>query len=230
MSLLAPHLQRAVQAQLGLGPLSQVRGGALDLVDQWRHGCVLVSLAGQVLYANRAANEIAAARDGLSLGCRGLRAAVATEDAALQRLIRQACSANGHEPRAGGRLAISRSSGRRPYVIQVLPLRPNRASFLNGPAAALVIIVDCEREAHLPPADLQELYDLTAAEAEVAIRVLKGHGLQFVANELHVSLSTVRVHLQRVFEKTRTHRQAELVRLLMELEANSLRGSCESHD
>ena len=58
------------------------------------------------------------------------------------------------------------------------------------------------------------------AEAEVAVRVLRGHGLPSVAGELRVSLSTVRTHLQRVFQKTGAHRQAELVRLLMELEAS----------
>ena len=57
----------------------------------------------------------------------------------------------------------------------------------------------------------------TPAEAEIAIRVVRGHGLQYVADELRVTLSTVRVHLQRVFEKTGAHRQAELVRMLSEL-------------
>ncbi|MCI0466508.1 MAG: hypothetical protein L0Y57_05810 [Beijerinckiaceae bacterium] len=64
--------------------------GALDLVDRWRDGCALVSLAGEVLYANGAADGIAAPRDGLSLGCRGLRAAVAPENSVLQLLIRWA--------------------------------------------------------------------------------------------------------------------------------------------
>jgi DNA-binding CsgD family transcriptional regulator len=222
VSLLAPHLQRALQAQLGFGPLSLIRDGALDLVERWRHGCVLVTFAGHVLYANRAASEIAASRDGLSLGTRGLRAALAPDDAALQRLIRLACIGDG--PRSSSRIAISRGSGRRPYTIQVMPLRSCHARFLNGPAAALVLVVDHEREAHLPPADLQEVYDLTPAEAEVAVRVLRGHGLQYVAGELRVSLSTVRVHLQRVFEKTGTHRQAELVRLLIELDASQVAG------
>lgn len=36
--LLAPHLQRSMQAQLGFSCLTLVKDGALDLVDQWRHG------------------------------------------------------------------------------------------------------------------------------------------------------------------------------------------------
>jgi DNA-binding CsgD family transcriptional regulator len=220
--LLAPHAQRAMQAQLGFGPLSLIRDGALNLVEDWRHGCVLVSLAGQVLYANRAANEIAAARDGLRLGTSGLRAALGGEDAALQRLIRQACIGTGQGPRAGGRLAISRDSGRKPYTIQVMPLRSCHANFFNRPPAALVLIVDAERAAHLPREDLQKLFDLTPAEAEVAVLILRGHGLRYVADELRVTLSTARTHLQSAFEKTGTHRQAELVRMLSELATANL--------
>jgi DNA-binding CsgD family transcriptional regulator len=223
VKLLVPHLQSAMQAQLGFGTFSLIRGSALDLVEQWRHGCVLVSLPGQVLYANRAANEIAAALDGLHLGISGLRAALAAEDAALQRLIRLACIDTGQGPRAGGRLAISRGSGRKPYTIQVVPLRSRDTNFLNRPAGRIgADRGDAERAAHIPPEGLQKLFDLTPAEAEVAIRILRGHGLQYVADELRVTLSTARAHLQRVFEKTGTHRQPELVRMLIELETANL--------
>jgi DNA-binding CsgD family transcriptional regulator len=225
VGLLAPHLQRSMQAQLDFGRLTLVKDGALDLVDQWRHGCVLVSLTGSALYANRAANEIAASRDGLSLGAGGLKAAQAADDSALQRLIRQACTGNGQGPRSGSRLAMSRGSGRKPYTIQVLPLRSSCVCFGGGPAAALILIIDHGAGTHLSPAELRGLYNLTPAEAEVALLVLRGHGLQLVADELRVSLSTVRVHLQRVFEKTRTHRQAELVRLLIELDASNVTAS-----
>jgi len=112
----------------------------------------------------------------------------------------------------------------KPYTIQVMPLRSRHANFLNRPPAALVLIVDAERAAPLPSADLQKLYDLAPTEAEVAVRVVRGHGLRYVADELRVTLSTARVHLQRVFEKTGTHRQAELVRMLIGLETTHMTG------
>ena len=124
VNLLSTHLRRAMQAQLGFGPLNLVRDGALDLVDQWRHGCVLVSVTGGVLYANPAANEIAASWDGLSLGTRGLRAARVPDDAALQRLIHQACTGNRQGPRCGGRLR------------DIARLRP-QALYDPGPAASI---------------------------------------------------------------------------------------------
>jgi DNA-binding CsgD family transcriptional regulator len=217
--LLAPHLERALRVQSELGDLSLVHAGALDLIDQWRHGCVLISSTGAVLYANRAANQVAESQDGLELRACGLKAEIPRENVALQRLIHQARSDSGRAPRSGSRLAISRSSGRQSYTIQVLPVRMNRVYVGIKAAAALVLIIDHGCESQLEPDDLRNIFDLTQAEARVALLVLKGHGLQFVADKLCVGLSTVRVHLQRAFEKTQTHRQAELAKLLVELEA-----------
>jgi DNA-binding CsgD family transcriptional regulator len=217
--LLASHLQRALHAQLDFGDLSLVRAGALDLIDRWRHGCILISSTGAVLYANRAANQIAASGDGLTLAARGLKTEIPRENATLQCLIHEARANNGQAPRSGSRLAISRNSRRQPYTVQVLPVRMSRVYVGDTAAAALVLIIDHGREAHLEPADLRNIYDLTQAEARVALLVSNGHGLQFAADKLRVGLSTVRVHLQRVFEKTQTHRQAELTKLLVELEA-----------
>jgi DNA-binding CsgD family transcriptional regulator len=79
----------------------------------------------------------------------------------------------------------------------------------------LIVIVDPEQEPVPDSEALRRLYRLTKSEAEVALRVLDGTGLVPIAEELSISLSTVRTHLQHVFDKTDTHRQAELVRLLL---------------
>ncbi|MDT5045878.1 MAG: hypothetical protein QOJ20_4091 [Mycobacterium sp.] len=55
---------------------------------------------------------------------------------------------------------------------------------------------------------------LTRTEAGVALQMLRGQGLRPIGEELSMSLSTVNTHVQRVFDRTGTHRQAELVRLL----------------
>ena len=79
----------------------------------------------------------------------------------------------------------------------------------------MIVIVDPEME-QVPDLEvLRRLYRLTKTEAEVALRVLDGTGLVPIAEELAMSLATVRTHMQHVFDKTDTHRQAELVRLLL---------------
>jgi DNA-binding CsgD family transcriptional regulator len=85
----------------------------------------------------------------------------------------------------------------------------------NGPPRALVVVID-PNDDPAPPADLlRRLFGLTTAEADVAELVAGGHGLKPIADELALSIATVKTHLQRVFAKTDTHRQAELVRLLL---------------
>jgi DNA-binding NarL/FixJ family response regulator len=81
-------------------------------------------------------------------------------------------------------------------------------------ARALVMIIDPEQESEPPNMLIKRLFGLTNAEADVALRVLCGGGLKPIAADLALSMATVKTHLHHIFNKTDTHRQAELVRLL----------------
>ncbi|MGH7750111.1 MAG: response regulator transcription factor, partial [Candidatus Dormibacteria bacterium] len=58
---------------------------------------------------------------------------------------------------------------------------------------------------------------LTPAESRVAIALFEGLTKAQIARKLDLSFFTVRGHLARVFDKTRVHRQAELVALISRL-------------
>jgi DNA-binding CsgD family transcriptional regulator len=58
---------------------------------------------------------------------------------------------------------------------------------------------------------------LSRAEAVVAVALLEGLDAKAVSARLHVSHETVRTHLKRLFEKTRTRRQAELLLVLLQV-------------
>lgn len=62
---------------------------------------------------------------------------------------------------------------------------------------------------------LRRLYGFTQAEARLAILLACGYTLQDCAIRLGVSVSTVRTHLQRIFSKTDTHHQGQLVAILL---------------
>lgn len=57
------------------------------------------------------------------------------------------------------------------------------------------------------------LFGLTEAERRIFENVADGLTVQETAEKLGIGVSTVRTHLLRVFEKTDTGRQAELVSL-----------------
>lgn len=64
---------------------------------------------------------------------------------------------------------------------------------------------------------LEQHFQLTRAEARVARRLAMGRNLQAIARELGISQETARTHAKRAMQKTQTHRQAELVSVVLSL-------------
>ena len=57
----------------------------------------------------------------------------------------------------------------------------------------------------------EETESLTARELEVLQSLSRGHPYKEIANELGISLSTVRTYIQRIYEKLHVHSQTEAV-------------------
>ena len=64
-----------------------------------------------------------------------------------------------------------------------------------------------------PAEALAALFNLTAAEARVFCQIAAGRTQAAVAMALGIAASTVKTHLLRLFAKTGTRRQADLVKL-----------------
>jgi len=58
---------------------------------------------------------------------------------------------------------------------------------------------------------LADLFGLTPAEARLTIAIAEGKSLNAFAESHHISSHTARTQIKRVFEKTGTHSQADLV-------------------
>ena len=58
---------------------------------------------------------------------------------------------------------------------------------------------------------LRSHFGLTQAEARLALHLVAGETLRCAAVKLSISYETARSQLKSIFKKTRTHRQAELV-------------------
>jgi len=73
-----------------------------------------------------------------------------------------------------------------------------------------------ERERRARKERLRSEFGLTAAEADVALEIVRGDGRDAAAERLGITMATVRTHLVRIFAKTGVSRQAELVRLILQ--------------
>jgi DNA-binding CsgD family transcriptional regulator/PAS domain-containing protein len=217
MSGLVGHLQQALRTQDKLAALANSTvemAGALEVV---RHGVIIVAGEHLVINLNSAAERILRAEDGLCMRSGRIAATSTGAEQELHCAIQNALAGEGSTVRRGRSLPCFRPSGKRPYVIHVLPSHRRNADEPLRQPMALVLIIDPEDEPEPAAGLLRRLYRLTEVEAEIALHVMHGADLKQISEELSISLTTVRTHLQHVFDKTDTHRQAELLRLLLML-------------
>lgn len=103
-------------------------------------------------------------------------------------------------------------------VAHVLPLgRSELRSGLRQRAKAAVFIASTANAPSMPAAALAHIYDLTPAETRVFEMIAAGRTQAEVSHQLGIAASTVKTHLLKVFDKTATSRQADLVRLAASL-------------
>ena len=208
-ALIAPHLQRAVQLQLRLEEAAMTRASSAAMLDHLAEGAILVDAGARVLYANRPAERLLAAREGLLRRSHGLVTARAEATSALHRLIAEAASAG-----AGGSVLVARPQGR-PLSVLVAPLRTEVSWLARDRPAAIVFVRDPDRLPEVSVRLLRTLFGLTPAQAILARELTRGGGARATAQRLGLSHATVRAHLLQIFAKTGTQRQAELIGLVL---------------
>ncbi len=66
----------------------------------------------------------------------------------------------------------------------------------------------------------KKIYNLSTSQRRMASEIMKGHDLVKASQNLNISASTARTHLQRMFDKTGVRSQTALVRVLMNASAH----------
>lgn len=208
---LVPHLQQAIRLRDRFSALVDRAAELTGALGVIRHGLLVVNLDQVVLTVNSAGERILRSADGLSLKAGRICVSHSRGAGELSSAISGAITGQGSGVAFAQSFTCGRPSGKRPYVLHALPFQRDGS---RGRAVALLLVIDPEVEPEPPVALLRRLYHLTQTEAEVALHVMHGGDLKQISEQLCISLTTVRTHLHHVFDKTDTHRQAELVRLL----------------
>lgn len=215
VNALVPHLQLALRTQAQLITITRDANSLVSAIDACERGIAIINTDSQVTQTNSAAARIITDKDGLSTHANRLHAACPSADLAMTQAIGNALGKGGRTVPHGSSVLCPRTSGRRPYVLHITPIGDPREE--TSQRRVLVLMIDPESYRKPDPVVLRGLFGLTDAEITVASHLLTSDGLQSLADQLFLSITTVKTHLQRVYTKTRTHRQAELVELLVRL-------------
>lgn len=215
LALLFPHVRRAV-AIGNVIEMNRVRAESLgDAVDAISAAVFLVGGAGEVVHANSLARQLI--DEGGLVHARHDRLETA-DVSGRSELAHAIAGAGGGDRAIGGRgTAIpltDRAGGH--YVAHVLPLTSGqrRRAGLSTGAVAAVFIHRAEVRTVFPMEAMARQFSLSKAELRVLVGVIEVGPPAEVAPVLGVSEATVRSHLRRLFEKTGTQRQADLVKLV----------------
>jgi DNA-binding CsgD family transcriptional regulator len=102
------------------------------------------------------------------------------------------------------------------YVVHVLPLTSGarRKAGVSYSATAAMFIRKAALDLPSPPEAIASQFKLTPAEVRVLFAIVEIGGVPEVAPVLGISDQTVKSHLHRIYEKTATKRQADLVKLV----------------
>ena len=213
--LLHRHLERALVIAYRLGTLGTLQHCTTELLDRHPAAIVLLDERRRVVYLNRHATELDVHRDGLRISRGGLSLPQARDNARLQRLIGRAIQREASAAPVGGMMPAARPSGRRSYGIYVTPISQAYQALSTVRPAACVMILDPDRQRPSLARRLVVMFGLTEAEARLANMLASGEELRQAASILGITYGTARARLAELFQKTNTHRQGELVSLLL---------------
>ncbi|MGA7220233.1 MAG: helix-turn-helix transcriptional regulator [Candidatus Sulfotelmatobacter sp.] len=179
-----------------------------------RHGAMLVAYEGCPHLANQAALAILRKKDGLSLGRTGLIAERATDTKLLLQMLRDAIRTPELGEPKDSPIILQRRSAYSALIVRVVPGPALKGWPDPDNRTALLKLYDQDAGLGVDAADaavLTRLFGLTRGEASLAKHLLAGKSIDEAAAELFISPHTARTHLKRIFMKTDTHRQTELV-------------------
>jgi DNA-binding CsgD family transcriptional regulator len=223
LALVSPHVRRA--AMIGdLLNYHRVETQAFrSALDGLKVPVLLVDKDSVILYENASASYLLHAGQPLKRVGKTYATANQTTDGWLAAAVAKAAENQLNLGSHGVGLPIS-ATGQRPAVAYVLPLAANGLRAAFNPAVAAIFVSTTISGAPSPQEALATIYDLTPAEARVLVQVGSGQTTAAVAELLDVSENTIKTHLARVFNKTGTSRQPELVKIVALL-ASPIRSS-----
>jgi DNA-binding CsgD family transcriptional regulator len=175
----------------------------------------LVDARGRIFHTNAAGRALLAGGSML----RAVGGKLAADDAGAEKALHEVflAAANGDAAIGikGVDVPLIKRDGER-YVAHVLPLTAGarRRAGASYSAVAALFVHKAALEMPSPPEAIAKTFKLTPRELRVLLAIVEVGGVAETADALGIGPGTVKTHLLRVFAKTGTNRQAELVKLV----------------
>ena len=146
MEHLLPHIRQFIRVRHALVRAQALGTTLTDMLANAMVGVIYLDRRGMIVEANSRAREILRRGDGLVDRDGALRARQATDDARLGKLLADSMPGAGRQP-VSNSMTVERSLLLPRLVVHVTPVVVHQLDFGARSAAALVLIVDCGKQA-----------------------------------------------------------------------------------
>jgi DNA-binding CsgD family transcriptional regulator len=215
MRLIVPHVRRAalVGGVIDAGKVEAETFSAI--LDGLSSGMFLVDADAGMVHANVAGHAMLEAGGPFRVVDGRLVAADPRTDATLRTMFATAAEGDAAVGVKGIAVQLMARTGER-YVAHVLPLTSGerRRAGMDYAAVAAVFVRKAALDVPSVPQVIAKSYRLTPTELRVLLALVEVGGVSEVVATLGIARTTVKMHLRRLFEKTGTGRQADLVKLV----------------
>lgn len=209
------YLRMFWEAKLHRGRAGVLAEG-LDLFD---FGTFLLDKDGNIIFANARALQLLELGNGLRRAGQSVTATDFDNAVRLQTAIQHLA----HD-RPQGRPATAIESEDTPLIlIERIDARPlvavaarlPDAGAAHGSAAIALYVLDPDIDARPLATALCRAHGLTVSETELVMRLVRGLTVDAAARDMRIQPQTARAYLKQIFVKTDTHRQTDLVRMIL---------------
>lgn len=226
---LGDHLRNAVRLHGKSCLLTTEAAFGVRLLRHLRSPVALIDEDGVVIESNAAAQRLFEHSGAFMLNGRALQCRRPADQQGLQRALsdlrlNSPVLLGSPLPRKEKTFCRIQNTGKGfGYGVHLSAVRPDRTLGAFGRRAlALMLIHDPAARPELDPQVVAAVYDLTPAEARVAVGIAAGLSPEEIGQRHGTALTTVRWQLKSVFAKTGVSRQAELASRLAGLAASAL--------
>jgi DNA-binding CsgD family transcriptional regulator len=187
----------------------ELLGALCAAYDELALAILILSINGRILFANLAAKTMIENSWPIRALDGHIQAIEPRANAQLKKAIESLSRADGeayeHE------FCLATSSAQREGAIGCMRLLQ---SLSGGEPAIALFITETGQKSHYGLHGFADTYGLSKAEARTLKALVETQTPANAAIRLNVAISTVKSHIRKIFQKTNTSRQTELLRLV----------------
>lgn len=217
---LVPHLKRAISLRRELYEYSQQNILGYALINKMAQPTMLLNLTGQIAHYNKAVDRLLEKTSLIGISNHELTIIEPYGDQlkdslqSIERLYRYK-QLDEQQDLQDGCIKVTAKDGENLYIFaSLLSSELELKAFGMRPMVMLTfyhpnytVMIDTQL--------LQAAFKLTPAECKAALTLLEGFSIKEISQKNKISVDTVKKQIQSIYTKTDTHKQSDLVKLLL---------------